>query len=238
LSFNILAQPDDTTCGPTCLQAIYAYYGDTVALTQLIGEIEQLENGGTLAVILGCHALKRGYRARIYTYKTNIFDPTWFRPDTREQLRDKLEAQLQFKSTDRKFERASLAYIEFLDLGGRILMEDLNPQLIRQYLRKNKPILTGLSATYLYQSAREIGDSNSADDLRGEPVGHFVVMCGFDRKSKQVLIADPYRANPYSADHFYSVRMERAICSILLGVVTFDGILLMIEPGPKRKDDA
>ncbi len=28
LGFDIQAQPDEVTCGPTCLQALYQYYGD------------------------------------------------------------------------------------------------------------------------------------------------------------------------------------------------------------------
>ena len=68
LDIDIQAQPDDVTCGPTCLQALYSYYGDVVALKEVIQEVKQLKFGGTLAVMLGNHALKRGYKARIYTY--------------------------------------------------------------------------------------------------------------------------------------------------------------------------
>src|SRR5690606_10722822 len=77
LEFDIEAQPDDVTCGPTCLQALYSYYKDEIPLKQLVREVKQLRNGGTLAVMLGNNALKRGYRATIYTYNLNVFDPSW-----------------------------------------------------------------------------------------------------------------------------------------------------------------
>ena len=77
--FDIQAQPDEVTCGPTCLQALYNYYGDTVALTDVIRGCAKLKFGGTLAVMLGHHTLQRGYRAHIYTYNLNVFDPTWFK---------------------------------------------------------------------------------------------------------------------------------------------------------------
>ncbi len=64
LDFEILAQPDDLTCGPTCLQAVYGYYGDPLSIERVIAEVERLENRGTLAVLLGCHALRRGYCTR------------------------------------------------------------------------------------------------------------------------------------------------------------------------------
>ena len=75
LSFNILPQPDEITCGPTCLQAIYGYYDDTLPLEKVISEVEMLEGGGTLGVWLACHAMRRGYRATIYTFKLQLFDP-------------------------------------------------------------------------------------------------------------------------------------------------------------------
>ena len=77
LELEMLPQPDDTTCGPTCLHAVYRYYDDPVPLPQLIDEVEPLSTGGTLAVSLACHALRRRYRATIYTYNLTLFDPTW-----------------------------------------------------------------------------------------------------------------------------------------------------------------
>ena len=78
LDVRILPQPTETTCGPTCLHAVYRFYNDRISLTKLVDEIPYLEEGGTLAVMLGTHALKRGYRAKIYTYNLHMFDPTWF----------------------------------------------------------------------------------------------------------------------------------------------------------------
>ena len=78
LKLDILPQPDDTTCGPTCLHALYRYFGDDIPLDQVINQVQTLDGGGTLAVMLGNHALSRGYRALIYTFNLMIFDPTWF----------------------------------------------------------------------------------------------------------------------------------------------------------------
>ena len=76
LEFDILPQPDNMTCGPTCLHALYRYYGDELPLETVIEEVESLEGGGTLAVLLACHALRRGYDATIYTYNLKVLDPT------------------------------------------------------------------------------------------------------------------------------------------------------------------
>src|SRR3982751_6209640 len=54
LPVKILPQPDETTCGPTCLHAIYRYWGEDEALPSLIERMWHREQGGTYAVFLGC----------------------------------------------------------------------------------------------------------------------------------------------------------------------------------------
>ena len=76
--FEIQPQPDDTTCGPTCLHAVYKHFGDDISLEQLLDEVPRSESGGTLGVHLANHALARGYEARILTWNLRVFDPTWF----------------------------------------------------------------------------------------------------------------------------------------------------------------
>lgn len=228
LAIDIHAQPDDTTCGPTCLHAIYQYFYDPLSLSQVISEIKSLEGGGTLAVVLGCHALRRGYKAKIYTYNLQVFDPSWFKQSL-SQFPQKLIAQKDFKKNS-KLSFATESYLEFLELGGQILYEDLSPLLIKKHLKRSIPILTGLSSTYLYSCAREFGPNSDYDDVRGEPAGHFVVLAGYDKKEHKILIADPLFPNPMSKHQYYLVDVQRLINAIMLGILTYDGNMLIIEP--------
>jgi hypothetical protein len=228
LRLDIQPQPDDTTCGPTCLHSIYRYFGDPISLPQVIAEYTALQGGGTLAVYLACHALRRGFNARIYTYNLHVFDPTWFTLD-QEAIRQKLAAQRKHKK-GKGLRLATHGYLDFLDLGGELRFADLTIGLIRKYLRRSLPILTGLSSTYLYRATREIRDSGAADDVRGEPVGHFVVLYGYDLDSRTVRVADPYGDNPVADSHYYSVDIGRVLGAILLGVLTHDANLLIISP--------
>jgi len=229
LDLEILRQPDDATCGPTCLQAVYRYFGDDIDLDDLIAQVPQLQHGGTLAVQLANHALRRGYQALIYTYNLAVFDPSWFEasgPDLSERLRE----QLAHKS-DRKLAEATEAYLEFLRLGGELTMDDLTPALLRRWLVQDRPILTGLSATFLYRSKREIGtDRLVEDDLRGVPTGHFVVLCGWNSEERRVRVADPLESHPKFQKHIYWIPVERVINAALLGVLTYDANLLLLEP--------
>lgn len=230
LELDMLPQPDEDTCGPTCLHAVYRYYGDEIELPEVVGGIERLENRGTLAVFLAIHALKRGYAATIYTYNLQVFDPTWFQIPGID-ISAKLRAQIEAIPKPR-LQTSCRAYLEYLALGGRLEFQDLSADLIRQYLGRGRPILTGLSATYLYRSAREFGPRDDYDDIRGKPSGHFVVLCGYQSQRRRVTIADPMYPNPRFAALKYNMSIDRVVGAILLGILTYDANLLVIEPGP------
>lgn len=233
ISFPIQQQPNDITCGPTCLHAVYQYYQHDLHLNKVIKEVKQLKEGGTLAVFMGIHALKAGYKATIYSYNLKVFDPTWFQL-SKSDLRHKLSEQLNYKK-GKKLQSAIKGYISFLDNGGEIRFTEMNGGLFRKYLKQNIPIITGLSATYLYQSAREIPsdiDKTQSEyhDIKGEPSGHFVVLLSYDKETRKVLIADPLYPNPLNKNQRYEVNIDRLICSILLGIITYDANLLIIHP--------
>jgi hypothetical protein len=233
LQVDLLSQPDDYTCGPTCLHALYHYFGDDVPLEQVIAEVPMLESGGTLDVLLANHALARGYSAKIFTYNLELFDPTWFGSAVVD-LAERLRLQMEHKDYPR-LRVATEAYLEFLKRGGEVQFEELTAALIRKYLARRVPILTGLSATYLYGSAREYGPDDLLDDIRGTPSGHFVLLCGYDKEAREVLVADPLKRNPLSKKKQYVISIDRALCAILLGVLTYDANLLIIEPKRKRR---
>jgi len=234
LPYRILPQPDDSTCGPTCLHSIYRYYGDDLPLARVIDEVTMLEAGGTLAVLLASHALQRGYEAVIYTYKLQLFDPSWLAP-VRPDLAERLRAQMACKSDD-KLQVASQAYLRFLALGGELRFEDLTPRLLRGYVKRAIPVITGLSSTYLYRTPREYGPNCDYDDIRGEPAGHFVVLCGYNQESRTVQVADPLLPNPVAKSQFYAVSIDRLLNAILLGVLTYDANLLIIRPRRKKSN--
>lgn len=226
-ALDILSQPDDTTCGPTCLHAVYRYYNDDISLSQVVSEAHLLEGGGTLEVLLACHALRRGYRATIYTYNLQVFDPTWFE-NSDIDISEKLKQQIKIKASKR-LKVATKAYLDFLSLGGKLRFKDLTTALLRKYLKQDKPILCGLSSTYLYHCAREFGPTLVSDDIRGVATGHFVILCGYDLHNRHVFVADPLM-HPSGKGQLYEVDIDRLVGSILLGILTYDANLLIIEP--------
>jgi hypothetical protein len=91
----------------------------------------------------------------------------------------------------------------------------------------------------LYNCARErTNERNESlyDDVLGIPLGHFVVLCGFGADKEQVIVADPYKENPFYKNNYYQVKTSRLLNSIMLGMVTSDANFLVIEPPAPQFD--
>jgi hypothetical protein len=223
-------QPDDVTCGPTCLAKVYAFYGCPRDLDTIVRETPRNPDGGTLAVSLGLSALRNGFRPTVYPFGTRVFDPTW-RELKRRALMAKLERRLAATDSVRQV-RTVEAYLTFLGEGGHIRFREPTTRLLVRILRGRDPILTGLSATFLYRTARERDDRY--DDVRGDSVGHFVVVSGYYPKTRRFAVTDPFRNVPMSRTGRYLVPGERLLAAILLGDATYDAVLLVLGRRTKR----
>lgn len=224
-ALTVPAQPDDESCGITCLQAIYDYYGHHTTFEKLQHEIEHWHTGGTVSVNLARHALVHGYSAEIYTYNIKIFDPTWKSLDPKE-LAQKLKLR-QRKIRSKKQKKVIGFYQDFLRKGGVLKFDDLNEGLLDKLFAKRRPIICGLSSTYLYQNMRET-PYNEEDDILGNPVGHFVVVSEWDPKTRHVTINDPLRQNPISDTGTYRLPFVKFSNAVMLGILTYDENLLVI----------
>jgi hypothetical protein len=231
LKVSILPQPDEESCGATCLHAVYQFFQYQVPLAEVVGSVVKIDSGGTLIPFLGQHALAQGFASTIVPFDVRVFDPSWKRCSPKD-LRDRL-LQSAERRPDAKTSLAVRAYAEFLSAGGEIRFDEPRCELLQDYLLKGFPIISGVSATYLYQSKREteeLGDIGY-NDLLGQPRGHFVVIEGFDGKMDTVSVADPQYRNPrspgcqhldYPCPHFLN--------SVLMGSITFDAAFLIVQP--------
>jgi hypothetical protein len=225
LEVSVSSQPDDESCGITCLQAIYDYYGQETSFEKLQTEIEHFHTGGTVSVNLARHALHHGYSAEIYTYNIKIFDPTW-KALAGKDLASKLKLR-QKKSRSKKQKKVIGFYQDFIRKGGVVKFDDLDETLLDRLFAKRRPVICGLSATYLYQNMRET-PNNQEDDIVGHPVGHFVVVSDWDSKSRHVTIHDPLRKNPISNTGTYRLPFGKFSNAVMLGILTYDENLLVI----------
>ncbi|MGE0709850.1 MAG: cysteine peptidase family C39 domain-containing protein [Planctomycetota bacterium] len=221
-------QPDDVTCGPTCLLQVLRFYGDQVPFDRLLALTSQNPDGGTLAVYLALTARQLGYATRIHSFNLRVFDPTWAALEP-PALAAKLRARAKATS-DAKVWAACRAHADLIDTGGQVALVELTPDLMIDILERGHPVLCGLNATYLYRQARERPNDNEEDDVAGEPVGHFLVVCGHRDGGAHFTVRDPAKHVPYSKDGTYDVEAPRLINAIHLGIVSFDAVLLELWP--------
>ena len=228
LPFDITPQPNEVTCGPSVLHSIYRFWGIERAFEEVIAEVRPVPGGGTAAVMLALHALDHGFDATIYTCSLPMFDPTWFRSGA-PPMRDRLVEQARVKTLDPKLQVVTHAYLDFLDRGGTVKMEDLTLDLLASHLKEGTPLIMGLSSTWLYRCMRDRQHDMMRDDIAGEPTGHFVVVRGIDRVTRKARVADPFLQKPWPGSHDYEVDADRLIAAMLLGVATYDAKLLVLR---------
>jgi len=232
LNVERILQPDEVSCGPTCLRKVFGFYGAPTSLEEVIGALDRNEDGGTLAVFLAIAALKKKYHARIYSYDLRIFDPTWFGLPA-DALTEKIFSRFPYLSDEKRL-RAAGAYIRLLEMGGELAFEELTHGLLKSIIDRGHPVLAGLSATYLYRFPRERWDPEQKrhvdDDVRGEPTGHFVVISGYEQWGRRLYVVDPSEHVPVNDGGRIVVDSDRLINAILLGDVTYDAVLLEVWP--------
>ncbi len=228
LEVPALRQPDDFSCGPTCLFKVLRGYGDARAFEDVDALVRRTDGGGTLGVFLALAALELGYEATLYSYNLRVFDPTWsaLAPT---QLAEKLGARAAAVE-EAKLRESLEAHARFVRAGGHVRFDELSTELLVALLDAGHPIVCGLSATYLYQTARVNPVTNGIDPVAGEPEGHFLVVCGYRAHGRHFIVSDPYRGLPMTVTGTYEVGAARLLGAILLGDVTYDGELLVVAP--------
>lgn len=236
------AQPDDVSCGPTCVAQVLAAYGELRPISELIGLVRRNPDGGTLAVHLGQLALDLGYRARLYPFGLRVFDPTWWELDG-DELVQRLTAR-RARLADPFEQEVVGAWIRFVESGGQVHFREPSAALLVSILAHGRPIICGLNATWLYREAREDPWTNQPDDIGGAQVGHFVTLVGYTGGGLHIHVNDPSESAPFAAggDHGdlrngrYPLPADRLIHAILLADWTRDAMLLEIWPHtPPRK---
>ena len=88
------------------------------------------------------------------------------------------------------------------------------------------PIFAAEESSGVRKRARSCCDHS----IGGSATGHFVVVHGYDPVSDSVLVADPLHDNPRFGSSSYRVGIMRLLGSIMLGVLTYDANLLVVQP--------
>ena len=199
------------SCIPACLQEVFGYYGEQISQEEIM-EISENPKLGVALVETGIFSLKHNYKSLIITNNINIFDPTWFRLDN-NKLKLNLNKRAKFVDDLSKFMIDK--YIKFLDSGGEINFETINPTLFKKYLSIKVPIIMELASTFLYKLAKSTSSGSFDDAIRGQIEGHGIVIAGFDDEDN-FLIIDPNSKKSPSKTGVYWVNSAELMMSFAL----------------------
>ena len=211
LSVPQFNQVKSYSCISACSQAVFGYYGESIAQEEIM-EISENPKRGIALVEAGIFSLKRNYKPLIITNNINIFDPTWFKIDS-SKLKLNLKKRAKFVDDLNQFMIDK--YIKFLDLGGEINFETISPALLKNYLSIKVPIIMELASTFLYKLAKSSQPGGFNDAIKGQIEGHGVVIAGFDKKDK-FLIIDPNSKKGPSKKGVYWVNSAELMMSFAL----------------------
>ena len=119
LAVDILPQPDETTCGPTCLHAIYRYWQEDEPLSEVIARTGKSSRAARWPYSWRATPCARATAPRSIPITSTVFDPTWFTDPTVEiahaaGLATRGQERLPAAVCDRRLPGISLS------LGGRL----------------------------------------------------------------------------------------------------------------------
>ena len=188
-------------CGPTCLKEVFDFYNYKIDLKTIIKGTKSEKKYIDWDYKLGLFALKCGFKVDVYTLTTDIFDPTWYN-FKKDVLLKQLKKRLNFVSKNNKkdvkdgyiwwwYKPALESIIKFIKAGGNIKFVPISKNLIIKLLKKGIPIIAPLNSTLIYKIRRVY--RNNFDDIKGEYVGHFIVISGYDSRKDKFILVDSDR---------------------------------------------
>lgn len=210
-------------CGPTALTQLFHYFDIDQSVEETIEQTSMIPGLGTYDGNLGCTAIKKGFKVTITPQNLNVFDPTWFSLN-REALLSKLRARAEIIE-DKYLVASTNGFIDFLELGGELEFKHYSEDLLFEKLALG-PFIVGLCSTYLYGEMRDKGGVK--DDVKGERLGHFVVVDGYNSETDEFTIKDPWHSIPFSPNGEYMLKGDKLITSMLLGEATYDATIVQL----------
>ncbi|MCD6590922.1 MAG: hypothetical protein J7K72_03030 [Candidatus Aenigmarchaeota archaeon] len=218
-------------CAPTCLAEVMEYFTrKKYDIKELIEETKTIYKGMDWIFLLGLSALKRGFKTKVITSSTEIFDPSWINLNNKKLL-NKIERRIKFLSSikrkDKYITEWNLYPLKtaklFIENGGELVFSIITKELIKHFLKNRIPVIAPVNENIFFGIKRTTEDDEYSD-IRGFTHGHYIVISGFSRD--EFIITDSDRVSDYLKG-VLKRKMDHVICSIL----TLLPVILVIYKG-------
>ncbi len=183
---KIFKQETDKSCGVACLRSIFNHYGNNFSEKDLWDKHRpfQTQNDGIRNPILnlGVTALKFGFDVIYIGYNPII---------TNNNPSNNLKKSLEEKS--KTYFDYGKFYVDealkFLELGGKLKIEKLNIEKIKDIINKNKFALVEIKPAFVYNR----GNIN---------MNHKVIVTGYNKKGFKILNPSDAKEHLWDFDTF------------------------------------
>jgi len=167
---KILKQETDKSCGIACLRSIFNHYGYNFSEKDIWDKDESYKSNGKVIrnpiLTLGVTALKFGFEVKYFGYNPIIIN----------KKVSNLKKSLQYKSKH-YFDFGKYYVdqaIQFLELGGEIIINKLNITTIKKLVDKNKFILVEIKPAFI--------ENNLSLSMN-----HKIIVTGYTKKGFNIL---------------------------------------------------
>lgn len=210
-------------CGPMCLKNLYDYLGIQKTLKQIFKEMDVDEKTSTYLSQLARNLNLNKVETTIISSQSRVINYAW-RNSTKEEIISKLKRCIVRSNrphmiTD--WDKETLHILFYLQESGNLKITNITKELINNYIKQGKIIITCAETSWLWGNRKIIGKTKF-DDVLGDHSGHFVIITGI--KDDKYLINDPYplrkkdAINEISQDH------------LLTAVLIWNAELIIISP--------
>ncbi|RLJ08211.1 MAG: hypothetical protein DRP13_02715 [Candidatus Aenigmatarchaeota archaeon] len=181
-------------CGATALAEVMEYFdGKKYNIKEIAKETEKTYKNIDWLFAAGLFAMKRGFKSKIITISTEIFDPSWTNltyDKLIRKMRKRLEYLLSKKTNDSYIIEWNISplkwAIKYLEKGGELFYHPITTKLIKTFLEKRIPLIVPINEN-LFHGIKRTTQDDEYDDIKGMGTGHVVVISGF-RKNKFIII--------------------------------------------------
>ncbi len=229
-------QPTNSSCSQSSLAMLLSYYGKTYTPQDImdivpVGKNEKGEDWGTINQHLATWCLSQGFDVVMYSSDFQVLDLSWSGLKASEIV-EKLNAikgHRDIPVLGKNFSEMYIqSYIDFIQVGGELHIEQCIATPLLDRLIERGPILTCICMSAYYGSGRQADDAglrqDVTDDIDGKLYNHSIVIHGKDDEGNY-LVADPWKT-----EGFYTVSPEKLVLSIQAAQLECDNLLFQMTP--------
>ncbi|MBD3362355.1 hypothetical protein GF362_01395 [Candidatus Dojkabacteria bacterium] len=212
---NIKQKADSSACGPSCLQAIYKYYGKDLKLKMILEDLHIDKDTSTYVSQLARHLNTNHLSTTLISSNPFVVSPDWKAKPKKvviKELKEWILHHFNKGKVENIWIKEALYLLFYLQEGGNLKISNITTDLIDKYLEDQNLILCCLAENWIW-GKRKISKVVEYDNIKGHVNGHFVIV--YDKNKGDYQISDPYPTSIENKEGLYAINKEELLTATL-----------------------